>query len=61
MKRQAQIIIIIGIISATAFGYISNSRSSNISHSKSVETHTIIMSIVKSLKDNAKKIRKSRT
>ena len=55
MKRQVLIIIIIGIISATTFGCISNSSTRNISYSKRVETDTIVISIVESLKDNAKK------
>ena len=55
MKRQAIIIIIIGIISATAFGCISNSSTNSVSYSKRVETDTIVISIVESLKDNAKK------
>jgi hypothetical protein len=55
MKRQALIIIIIGMISATTFGCISNSGTRNMSYSKGVETDIIVISIVESLKDNAKK------
>ena len=61
MKRQAIIIITIGIISFTDFGCISNSSTSSVSYSKRVETDTIVISIVESLKDNAKKIRQLQT
>ena len=54
-ETTSQIVVIIGIISTTTFGCISSSRSGNISYSKKVETDTIVISIVESQKDNAKK------
>jgi hypothetical protein len=54
MTRSVLIVLVIGMIIATA-GFVSNSRTNSELNSKRAETDKIVLAIVESLKDNAKK------
>ncbi len=54
MRRSILIVLVIGMIIATA-GFISNSSTNSELNSKRAETDKIVLAVVESLKDNAKK------
>ncbi len=54
MRRSILIVLVIGMIIATA-GFVSNSSTNSELNSKRAETDKIVLAIVESLKDNAKK------
>ncbi len=55
MRRSALIVLVIGMISIATLGCVSNSSTNSELNSKRAETDKIVLAIVESLKDNAKK------
>jgi hypothetical protein len=54
MRRSILIVLVIGLITATA-GFVSNSSTNSELNSKQAETDKIVLAVVESLKDDAKK------